>query len=225
MFPQLHACGSQKNGCTNAACAPGSWTTIRSAQDDVAQAVSGVGMAVAYDMGFKGVHSPHKQAVARRLALQLRRVALQQPPAESGTAPTLLGACVQHFDGATNTTTVRVALGGTTAGLRLNDTFGCSDCCGPSGNAGMFAVSMASSYGGEVWATATVAVDAASDPPALVVTAAMGDMAPGGKQLRVFGLRYAAGNLPQCAVLNGYDMPLAPFNAATIAPACVSWEH
>ena len=38
VFPQLHACGSQKNNCSNADCAAGSWTTIRSAQDDVAQA-------------------------------------------------------------------------------------------------------------------------------------------------------------------------------------------
>ena len=76
-----------------------------------------------------------------------------------------------------------------------------------------------------MWALgATVVVDAASDPPTLVVTAAMGDMAPTGKQLRVFGLRYATGNLPQCAVLNGFGLPLAPFNAATIAPTCDEWK-
>ena len=29
VFPQLHACGSQKNNCSNADCDAGSWTTIR----------------------------------------------------------------------------------------------------------------------------------------------------------------------------------------------------
>lgn len=37
---------------------------------------------------------------------------------------------------------------------------------------------------------------------------------------QIFGLRYATGNLPQCAVLNAARIPLAPFNAITIAPAC-----
>jgi hypothetical protein len=66
VFPQLHACGSQKNNCSNAHCDAGSWTTIRSAQDDVYQTVEGIGMAVAYDQGFGGVHSPHKQVRTSR---------------------------------------------------------------------------------------------------------------------------------------------------------------
>ena len=95
VFPQLHACGSQKNNCSNADCSAGSWTTIRSAQDDVFQTVPAVGMAVSYDQGFGGVHSPHKQPVGHRMALELRRVALGEALSAAEQGPSLIGACLQ----------------------------------------------------------------------------------------------------------------------------------
>ena len=212
IYPQLHACGSQKNGCSNAGFTAGSWTTIRSAQDDVFRSVPGTGMAIAYDMGAKGVHSPHKQAIAHRLAIEMRQVAYNETIAPRG--PTLVGACLQHFNNVTNTSTVLVKLGNA-AGLTMNATRGCSDCCSPPGRKGMFHVSTAGSYAGEKWVTdADMAV---SDTSAVVVTTQHGSIPRGSN---VFGIRYAAGNLPQCAVVNRAGMPLAPFNAATIAPAC-----
>ena len=81
-------------------------------------------MAVAYDQGAKGVHSPHKQPVAHRMALELRRVGMGEtlhPASEQG--PWLIGACIQSFDSTTNTTIVRVKLNNS-AGLFLNDTQG-----------------------------------------------------------------------------------------------------
>jgi hypothetical protein len=216
VFPQLHACGSQKNGCTNSACNAGSWTTIRSAQDDVQQTVPMVGMAVAYDQGYKGVHSPHKLPVAHRMALKLRQLVGGESTFEEG--PTLIGACLQAFDATTNTSKILVKLNNSD-GIFFNGTQGCSDCCNPRGNAGMFDVSMASSYGGEAWIlNATMAIDLSGKH--IVVTASMGDMDRHGKQLQIFGLRYAAGNMPQCAVKNKMGIPLSPFNAITIAPAC-----
>lgn len=221
---RVQACGSQKNNCSNADCATGSWTTIRSAQDDIFQFVDGVGMAVAYDQGSGGVHSPHKQPVAHRMALELRRVAFGETLGASERGPTLIGACFQAFDNVTNTSTIEVRLENS-GGLFLNATEACSDCCKPRGNLGMFGVSAASSAGGEQWVDATMKVDGGN----LIVTAVMGDLNPtlvdGHGSMRsmkqqVFGLRYATGNLPQCAVLNAARMPLAPFNAVTISPAC-----
>ena len=78
---------------------------------DPGECVPGVGMAVAYDQGFGGVHSPHKQPVAHRMTLELRRVALGEAlDAATEQGPTLVGACVQAFDNATNITTVLVKL-------------------------------------------------------------------------------------------------------------------
>ena len=183
-------------------------------------------MAVAYDQGFGGVHSPHKQPVAHRMALQLRRVALGEALGPSERGPTLLGACFAAFDNSTNTSTIDVRLNNSD-GLFLNATQSCSDCCGPKGNLGMFHVSMASSSGSEQWVAATMAVS--SGGGGLSVVAQMGNLEPalvdghGSShpiKQQVFGLRYATGNLPQCAVLNSAGIPLAPFNAITIAPAC-----
>jgi hypothetical protein len=190
------------------------------------------------------------------MALELRRVALGEALGPGERGPSLVGACLQSFDNVTNTWTVLVKLNNSAgalaatarpaatilsslplsrlraplplrAGLFLNATRGCSDCCGPKGNAGMFHVSMASSSGSEQWVSnATMTVVGGGN---VLVTAAMGNLEPslvdGHGSVRqtkqqIFGLRYATGNLPQCAVLNAAGIPLAPFNAITIAPAC-----
>ena len=125
-------------------------TSSGSAQNDVAQTVAGVAMAVTYDQGFGGVHSPHKQPVAHRMALALRRVALGDtlsPATEQG--PELVGACMQSFDNTTNTTQVLVRLGNA-QGLVLNATASCSDCCRPAGNKGMFHISVYGTFGLEL---------------------------------------------------------------------------
>ena len=183
-------------------------------------------MAVTYDQGAHGVHSPHKQPVAHRLTLALRQVALGETlAAATEQGPELTGACVQSFDDQTNMTEVLVKLSNA-QGLFLNATAACSDCCSTAGRRGMFHVSVASPAGGEQWVEATMRINAGST---LLVTAALGNLQPtlmdGHGVLRkttqqIFGLRFAAGNLPQCAVLNGAGLPLPPFNAVTIAPAC-----
>ena len=71
------------------------------------------------------------------MTLELRRVALGQTLSDSERGPTLIGACIQAFDNKTNTTQILVKLNNS-AGLLLNATEDCSDCCGPKGNAGMF---------------------------------------------------------------------------------------
>lgn len=212
VFAQLHGCGSQKNHCTNAGCTAGSWTTIRSAQADVLASTPQTGMAVAYDQGFEGVHSPHKQAVAYRLGLEVLRVAYGANDTAQG--PIVHGACLRSLDPQTNATVVELHLANT-QGLMYNDTRGCSDCCGEDSRAlapGLFQLSKAGSHFGETFVDATMRMEGSS----VLVSAAMGPM----KDVAVFGIRYAYGNLPQCAIFNGNRLPLAPFNALTVAPSC-----
>jgi sialate O-acetylesterase len=68
-FVQLHACDSANEGQVFADFS--NYGDIRMAQDDTQRFVPGTGMAVSFDRGHVGIHSPHKKDVGRRLALKV----------------------------------------------------------------------------------------------------------------------------------------------------------
>ena len=139
-FVQLHSCDDGNDGQVFADFA--NYGDIRLAQDDTRRFLPGVGMAVAFDRGHVGIHSPHKAEVARRLALKVLRTAyagdhptLSVDPTETkarggaassssvvyDSGPRVLGACVRTppspFNG-TNVTEVEVLLDTSGVGVR-----------------------------------------------------------------------------------------------------------
>lgn len=236
-FVQLHSCDVGNTGqCFPTFC---NYGDIRLAQDDTDRFLPATGMAVAYDKGHKGIHSPYKAEVARRLGMKVLSTAFHlDNVAEDG--PLLAGACVltpPQVSGASNKTQVLLRLDNT-AGLAMLGTSECAQqsplCCNgttpglPGVALGMAQIDVGDVWKGQQWYDATIQlVDSngtpSSGPPeALLLTADLGSNTHswGQEDSPVWQVRYAVGAFPSCAVVNSNGIPLRPFGPLAVSPAC-----
>lgn len=230
-FVQLHACDDFNDGqCYADFC---NYGDIRMAEDDTQRYTDNVGMAVAFDHGHVGIHSPHKAEVAARLGAKVLSTAygLAAPGAADG--PTLVGACVLAAPPAANgrnVTTIKIKLANTNGNLTLGPTDECAvqspQCCnvttpGLRGVAlGVAEVAVGSVWKGQQWYPATM--EPADD--ALLLHADLGNQvhpwSPAPEDDPVWQVRFTFGAFPSCAVYNSHHIPLAPFGPLAVAPAC-----
>ena len=149
-FVQLHSCDVGNDEQMN------NYGAIRMAQDDAVRFGVNVAMAVAFDYGHVGIHSPHKAEVGVRLALKVAHNAFGVVPAPASAqaaaaststfaaddGPIIAGACVHtapSYDAASQRNITRVALLLSNAkGLHLSPTAECAAqsplCCNVTAN-------------------------------------------------------------------------------------------
>jgi len=217
VFMQISACGSSNDYAWR-------WESIREAQAKVETTTPHTGMAISFDKGYKGIHTPYKDIPSDRLAYRIMDVAfnVQTPP-----RPRVLGACALVIGGrnndTTNTSAVQVRLEGMD-GMYMAGTKNCSTtgkrlCCGnPSGMKldgeayGIGQMSVANTNGILGWYDATIELN----DQGFVLKADTGDTT----KSFLWTLRFEAGSYPQCAVYNRYGLPLGPFAEVMIAPSC-----
>eukprot|EP01062_Namystynia_karyoxenos_P040648 TRINITY_DN2961_c0_g2_i1.p1 TRINITY_DN2961_c0_g2~~TRINITY_DN2961_c0_g2_i1.p1 ORF type:complete len:910 (+),score=243.65 TRINITY_DN2961_c0_g2_i1:97-2730(+) len=180
----------------------GSVTHIRLAQSMVEPApgrtVDTTGMAVTIDLGDAkgGVHTRHKEEVARRLALKMRHVAYaQQDPDVHHSGPVAKSAAVKSAEGKYNVT-IRFDVDK----VSLGDTIDCTECC--KGDTRMLQLCTT--------VDATTCIPAAAG--SLVVgagtlTASFAAL-PGGASPRT--VLFMGTDFPQCALYDTQSLPSGP---------------
>jgi len=217
VFMQLSACGSHDDYTWR-------WEAIREAQAKVELTTPRTGMAISFDKGFKGIHTPYKDVPSNRLAYRIMDVAFKFP---TPPRPQVLGACALVIGGqnndTTNTSVVQVRLGSFDgpylAGTQNCSTTGPRLCCeNPSGLKldgsayGIAQMSVANTNGVLGWYDATIKLN----DQGFVLTAATGDTT----KSFLWTLRFEAGSYPQCAAYNKYGLPVGPFAEVMIEPSC-----
>jgi len=217
VFMQISACGRSNDYAWR-------WEAIREAQAKVELTTPRTGMAIAFDKGYKGIHTPYKDIPSNRLAYRIIDLAFNAP---TPPRPRVLGACALVIGGRngdiTNTSAVQVRLNGMD-GLYLAGTQNCSttgqhNCCAnPSGVKldgvayGIGGMSVANTNGVVGWFDATIELN----DQGFLLRADTGDT----NKFFLWTLRFETGSYPQCAVYNRYGLPVGPFAEIMIAPSC-----
>lgn len=232
-FVQLHACDDGNTGQIYTDFA--NYGDIRMAQDDTQRFLDGVGMAVSFDHGHVGIHSPHKAEVGRRLGLKLLSGVFDQQVGDDG--PIMTGACVDtppSIVNGTNMTSVKVLLSNANQ-LAFHPTTECLQqsplCCNvstpglPGIGYGLGQIAVGDVWKGQQWYDATMMIG--EDGSSLIFTADLGDNMHtyGQENSPVWQIRFTLGAFPGCAVVNNNKIPLAPFGPVAVSPACSFSEY
>jgi len=217
VFMQLSACGRSNDYTWR-------WEAIREAQAKVELTTPRTGMAISFDKGYKGIHTPYKDIPSERLAYRIIDLAFNSP---TPPRPRVLGACALLIGGrngdVTNTSVVQVRLDGMD-GLYLSGTQNCSttgarNCCSNPSSVkldgvayGIGGMSVATTAGVAGWYDATIELN----DEGFLLRATTGDIS----KFFLWTARFETGSYPQCAVYNKYGLPIGPFAEVMIAPSC-----
>jgi hypothetical protein len=217
VFMQISACGRANDYAWR-------WEAIREAQAKVELTTPRTGMAISFDKGYKGIHTPYKDVPSNRLAYRIIDLAFNAP---TPPRPRVLGACAIVIGGrngdTTDTSVVQVRLDGM-EGLYLAGTQNCTTtgkhlcCSNPStvkldGAAyGIGGMSVANTNGVVGWYDATIELN----DEGFLLRADTGDVS----KYFLWTVRFETGSYPQCAVYNNNGLPLGPFAEIMVAPSC-----
>jgi len=218
-FVQISACGSGSEYNWR-------WNAIRTAQARVEENTVNTGMALAFDRGFHGIHSPWKEDPTSRLMYRILETAFKVKDPK-GVRPRVVGACAQQIGGfngnPTNITSVYFKVDDAQM-LTLKGTTSCNQCCnrtakhspnapGVALGIGQFQIATTKSEG--EWYDARIELADGG----FVLNADTGNITHT-KGAMLFSARFEIGPYPQCGVYNENNFPIGPFGPINVSPGC-----
>eukprot|EP01060_Flectonema_neradi_P014274 TRINITY_DN2097_c0_g1_i2.p1 TRINITY_DN2097_c0_g1~~TRINITY_DN2097_c0_g1_i2.p1 ORF type:complete len:556 (+),score=133.62 TRINITY_DN2097_c0_g1_i2:120-1787(+) len=222
-FVQLHSCDRDNNGqCFSDFC---NYGDIRMAEDDVRRFLKNTGMAVSYDQGHSGIHSPHKAPLGVRLGGQILKSAYAAGNNPDG--PLVQSACVSQLptktaNGYVAEVTIKLS---NNDNLRLQPTEECEqlspDCCtgkaaGLNGVAlGLGQMATGVVWTGDNWFDSAIRIEDGN----LILSANVGTDSKT-PTVPIWEVRYAHGAFPSCALVNNNSVPIRPFGRLAVSPLC-----